>query len=185
MAKAAYQKLKVLQIIRFLVMNSDKKHPVKISDIIEYLAVQGISTERKTIYDDINALRTHGYNIIYTGRGNGSGYYLDDRSYEEIELKMMPVWTRRAFGETSGGRECVAIRFERGLEGEVRLRVGHEADLITDGTDFFVVHVNVVVGPAFFAWVIGFGSRAKIVRPAKVVEQMRSHISAVAADYSA
>lgn len=185
MAKTAFQKLKVLHIIRFLVMNSDENHPVKISDIIAYLAAQGISAERKSIYNDMDALRTCGYNIIFTGRGNGSGYYLDDRNCDEIELKLLPLWSRRAFGTTAKGRECVTIRFENRLAEAVQMLVGSETCMVVDGPDNFVIQLNVVVGPAFFAWVSGFGSGAKIVKPAKVVEQMRCHISAVAAGYSA
>ncbi|MBR5381621.1 MAG: hypothetical protein IK136_03270 [Oscillospiraceae bacterium] len=40
-----------------------------------------------------------------------------------------------------------------------------------------------VVSPQFFAWVTGFGAKAKIVAPPEVVDRMRGHINTVAAMY--
>ena len=53
MARSSYQKLKPLYIMNYLLQNSDEEHPVTIKQIVEYLGAQGISAERKSIYDDI------------------------------------------------------------------------------------------------------------------------------------
>ena len=55
MARSSYQKLKPLYIMNYLLQNSDEEHPVTIKQIVEYLGAQGISAERKSIYDDIMA----------------------------------------------------------------------------------------------------------------------------------
>lgn len=49
----------------YLLQNSDEEHPVTIKQIVEYLGAQGISAERKSIYDDIEALRFYGLDIIH------------------------------------------------------------------------------------------------------------------------
>ena len=57
MPKSSNQKLKLLYIIRTLMEISDERHPVSTAKIIEMLSRNGISAERKSIYDDIEALK--------------------------------------------------------------------------------------------------------------------------------
>ena len=56
MARSSYQKLKPLYIMNYLLQNTDEDHSVTVNQIISYLASQGISAERKSIYSDIEAL---------------------------------------------------------------------------------------------------------------------------------
>lgn len=88
MAKSANQKLKLLYLIRFLMQNSDENHPVGMSEIIAELARNGISAERKSIYDDIEALRLFGFDIIQV-KGRSGGYYIGERDFELPELKLL------------------------------------------------------------------------------------------------
>ena len=48
MAKSSNQKLKLLYLLRYLMQHSDEAHPVSMAQIIEELARNGISAERKT-----------------------------------------------------------------------------------------------------------------------------------------
>ena len=64
MAKSSNQKLKLLYIMRFLLNKSDEEHPVSIADIIAELSRYGISAERKSLYDDIEALTVYGLDIV-------------------------------------------------------------------------------------------------------------------------
>ena len=57
MAKSSRQKLKLLYIMKLLMERTDEEHSVTVPEMIEYLASQGISAERKSIYDDIETLR--------------------------------------------------------------------------------------------------------------------------------
>ena len=52
-------------------------------------------------------------------------------------------------------------------------RFGKETMLIPDGEEYFLFTVNVAVSPMFLSWVIGFGSKAKILHPQSVVEECR------------
>lgn len=89
MARSAYQKLKPLYIMNYLLQNSDEEHMVSVSQLIDYLAAQGIASERKSIYDDIEALRFFGIDIVQGGTGKNIGYYIANRSFELPELKLL------------------------------------------------------------------------------------------------
>ena len=71
MAKSSNQKLKLLYLVRYLMQFSDEEHPVSTAQIIEELARNDISAERKSIYDDIEALRNFGVDIIQVKGKNG------------------------------------------------------------------------------------------------------------------
>lgn len=88
MAKSANQKLKLLYLLRFLMQHSDEEHPVSMSQIIEELARNGISAERKSIYDDIEALGIFGVDVVQL-KGKNGGYYIGARDFELPELKLL------------------------------------------------------------------------------------------------
>ena len=85
MARSANQKLKLLVIRDFLLRFSDQDHPVTIPQIIGELARRDIRAERKSIYDDLEALRVYGMDIVQS-RGN---YYVGQRHFETPELKLL------------------------------------------------------------------------------------------------
>ena len=89
MAKSAGQKLKLLYILKLLTENSDENHPVSTADIISYLESNGIHSERKSIYDDIEKLCDFGYDIIQVQSRLGGGYYMAGREFELAELKLL------------------------------------------------------------------------------------------------
>ena len=66
MARSSLQKLKILYVMDFLLKNSDENHPVTVAELISYLESYDISAERKSIYDDIEALCSYGMDIIKT-----------------------------------------------------------------------------------------------------------------------
>ena len=86
MAKGANQKKKLFCVLELLERESDELHPVSTERIIEYLAANDIRAERKSIYDDMQALQEMGYDVISSGR---KGYYLGAREFELAELKLL------------------------------------------------------------------------------------------------
>ena len=86
MAKGANQKKKLFCILELLERESDELHPVATERIIEYLAANDISAERKSIYDDVQVLQELGYDVISCGR---KGYCLGAREFELAELKLL------------------------------------------------------------------------------------------------
>lgn len=89
MPKSAGQKLKLLYLVKYLTENTDENHPASTAALISYLDSQGISSERKSIYDDIAKLTEFGYDIIQVQNRNGGGYYLAAREFELAELKLL------------------------------------------------------------------------------------------------
>lgn len=69
MAKSEKQKLKLLYIIQCLMEKTDEEHAVTTQEIIDYLALQGITAERKSIYTDIDLLIDFGMDIIKNRSG--------------------------------------------------------------------------------------------------------------------
>ncbi len=86
MAKGANQKKKLFCILELLEHESDELHPVSTERIIEFLAANAISAERKSIYDDMQVLQDLGYDVVSCGR---KGYYLGAREFELAELKLL------------------------------------------------------------------------------------------------
>ena len=88
MARSANQKLKLLYLLRFLQRQSDERHPVTVADMIEELSQHDIAAERKSIYDDLETLRSFGADIVQQ-RGKQTGYYIGQRDFELPELKLL------------------------------------------------------------------------------------------------
>ena len=328
MARSSFQKMKILYVMQYLLHDSDENHPRSIAEIIAALDGHGIAAERKSIYDDIECLREYGLDVIQTGTGRNTGYYVASRNFELPELKLlvdsvqsskfithkktfelikkiesltsvydaqalrrqvyvtnriktmnesiyynvdeihrgiaenkkirfhyfeytvkkerrfrrdgawyesspfalswddenyylvgfdsevgrikhfrvdkmadicameeprdgqdiyealdMGVYAQKTFGMFTGQETSIRLRFENDLVGAVLDRLGREIMLIPDGESHFTVHTNVVVSPQFFAWVLGFGNKAKILGPEQVVAGIQEHIRSVAALY--
>lgn len=88
MPRGENQKKKLILILRYLQQKSDEDHPVSMSRLIDYLESEGIHAERKSIYDDMEALRDLGYDIICI-KGRSGGYFLGERDFELAELKIL------------------------------------------------------------------------------------------------
>lgn len=88
MPKSEKQKQKLLYIIQFLMEKTDESHIVTTQEIIDYLSLQGISAERKSIYDDIDTLVEYGMDIEKV-KTRPAGYQLVNRRFELAELKLL------------------------------------------------------------------------------------------------
>ena len=88
MPRNPYQKLKLLYIKDYLERYSDEEHPVSVRELIAHLEKNGVSAERKSVYDDIECLRDFGLDIVNV-KGKQNGYYLASREFEMPELKLL------------------------------------------------------------------------------------------------
>ena len=66
MPKSPNQKLKLLYLMEILLQQTDERHPMTVPEMIAQLAQRGVSAERKSIYGDLEALRTFGLDIVQT-----------------------------------------------------------------------------------------------------------------------
>jgi len=88
MPKSPNQKLKLLYLMKILLTETDEKHVLTVGELISKLAALGISAERKTVYDDIEALRQFGLDIVAV-KSKSYGYYIAGRDFELPELKLL------------------------------------------------------------------------------------------------
>ena len=88
MPKAPQQKRKLFILKQFLEQQTDEQHTVTAQDMMAELARWGISAERKSIYDDMEALRSFGMDI-HCRRGRAGGWFLGQRDFELPELKLL------------------------------------------------------------------------------------------------
>lgn len=82
------QKLKLLYLYRIFMKQTDEEHSLTVSELIEELGEYGISVERKTLYNDIQMLKTFGMDILMNN-GKQYSYYLASRDFELPELKLL------------------------------------------------------------------------------------------------
>lgn len=88
MAKSPNQKLKLLYLMRILLTKTDENHPMTVAEMIAALAEYDVSAERKSIYDDLEALRLFGLDVVQT-KTKTTGYYIGSRDFELPELKLL------------------------------------------------------------------------------------------------
>ena len=88
MPKQEGQKSKLLTLLRILEQKTDEEHLLNVPQLVQLLEQQGILAERKSIYSDIETLRSLGFDIQLR-RGRGGGYWLASRTFELSELKLL------------------------------------------------------------------------------------------------
>ena len=88
MAKSANQKTKLLQLARMLLERTDEDHPITVPQIIGELERCDIRAERKSIYDDLEALRSFGLDV-QSRKGKSPGWFIGSREFELPELKLL------------------------------------------------------------------------------------------------
>lgn len=95
MAARRGQKIKLFYIIDILKKHSDEEHPITATEICEKLLLNGVTAERKAIYDDINQLVDYGFDIIRTHTPR-SGFFLGSREFEIPEIYLLSDAVRSA-----------------------------------------------------------------------------------------
>lgn len=89
MAKTSNQKLKLLYLMKILTEKTDDTHSMTLQEIQSALASHGITAERKSLYDDIEALRNYGIDIIGEAKNRSFEYHIGERQFELAELKLL------------------------------------------------------------------------------------------------
>ncbi len=82
-------KSRVLFLLRFLFENTDDEHCFSTNDLIQILAENGFSANRKTVRDDVEMLCDAGYEILVDKDGKSNYYHFGTRTFELPELKML------------------------------------------------------------------------------------------------
>lgn len=150
-----------------------------------------------TTVNPFKTLINDGFFYLLTYNGKKVITYRIDRMREVRELSTdrefelafqenvnLDNYTQRVFSMFGGQREQVVIRF-------LDLRLDTVVDQFgTLGVKYekvderhFTVQAEVEISDMFYAWVCGFGRRAKILEPPQVVEGMREFVHKISAMY--
>ncbi len=90
----------------------------------------------------------------------------------ELTGKALVDHANRLFQMYSGDAVDVKLQFHNSLINVVIDRFGKDTMLIPDGQEYFNFTVRVAVSPMFLSWVMGFGSKAKILYPQSVADEL-------------
>jgi predicted DNA-binding transcriptional regulator YafY len=88
MSKLPNQKLKLLYLLKILMEKTDTEHTLTVPEMINELQKYNITAERKSIYDDIEALKTFGVDILCR-KSRTYDYYIASRTFQLAELKLL------------------------------------------------------------------------------------------------
>jgi len=175
MAKSPGQKQKLLYLAKIFSESSDESHALTISELIELLGGYGVHAERKTLYADIEALRTFGMDIVMC-KTDRTRYYLGSREFELAELKLLVdaiqssrFITRKKSGEliqklgrlTSSHNASLLIRniYVSGRSKSHNESVYYNIDALHTA-----VSSNRKITFRYFTWSLDFNSPSRITR---------------------
>ncbi|MBQ9985103.1 MAG: WYL domain-containing protein [Oscillospiraceae bacterium] len=133
------------------------------------------------------------YLITYKQKYGRYVHYRVDRM-ESIELTEnerclgdedfdLSAHSKRVFHMFNGSETEVTVKFANELVGVVYDRFGVDIPIIKTDENHFTCRVKVAVSPHFLSWIISFGSRAKILAPQNVVDELRALVGSIAKMY--
>lgn len=94
----------------------------------------------------------------------------------------MAIYSKEVFGMYGGESAAVVLECDNSLAGVIIDRFGTDVSMFP-GADGFRASVRVMVSPTFISWLIGFGSKMKVISPQWVVDSVRGTLSEVAGLY--
>ncbi len=83
------QKLKLLYLAKIMQEQTDDSHALTMPEIIAELGKYDIEAQRKSVYDDLDALDLFGIEILKYQEGFRTYYHCGDRDFEIAELKLL------------------------------------------------------------------------------------------------
>lgn len=89
MPKGANQKLKLYYLAKIMVEKTDDEHFLTMPQIRKHLEVYGVTADRKSLYDDMEALRVLGIDVIGEQEGRNYYYHVGSKHFELAELKLL------------------------------------------------------------------------------------------------
>ena len=89
MPKGKQQKLKLYYLSRIMTEKTDDEHGLSMKEIQMRLAEYGCTADRKSLYDDLEALRVLGIDIIGEPVGGGYLYHVGKKQFDIAELKLL------------------------------------------------------------------------------------------------
>ena len=194
MAKSCNQKGKILYLERML-SETTSESPVSMQEILAKLEEQGIRAERKSIYDDLEALRDFGMEIHYR-RGRAGGYYAEkkeitsDMPAEQTVTESRPKDQNTAVSvavpvpnKNGENKKEIRLLCQNSAKKKIQRAFGTEISCKVKSEETFTVTVETVIDKAFFGWLASMGRNVHILKPKKAAVAYRDYLKNIAKDY--
>lgn len=209
MAKSRNQKGKIL-VLEHLLMKTSESQIVTMQEILDKLMEYGITAERKSIYDDIEALREFGLDVRYK-RGRPGGYYLlngsaeaesvttvcaeekvsekveDIQSVANEEKKNVPTVIKveniLCKDEIQDTEKTIKLQCNGVRQKEIKDYFGSYGEYKLKESGSFQVTIPMVAGPKFYGWLTTMGKDVHILKPKKAAVSYRDYLKGIAKEY--
>lgn len=209
MAKSRNQKGKIL-VLEHLLMKTSESQIVTMQEILDKLMEYGITAERKSIYDDIEALREFGLDVRYK-RGRPGGYYLlngsaeaesvttvcaeekvsekseDIQSVVNEEKKNVPTVIKveniLCKDEIQDTEKTIKLQCNGVRQKEIRDYFGSYGEYKLKESGSLQVTIPMVAGPKFYGWLTTMGKDVHILKPKKAAVSYRDYLKGIAKEY--
>lgn len=79
---------RILMLYKWLNEETDPDHPITSKEILDRWGGMGITTDRRSVYKDVETLKEIGVEV-YSCRGAYNSYYIGEKSFSLAELKIM------------------------------------------------------------------------------------------------
>ncbi|MCR4756174.1 MAG: WYL domain-containing protein [Butyrivibrio sp.] len=89
MSKGTNQKLKLYYLAKIMISKTDDDHYLTMPQIKDLLEDYGVTADRKSLYDDMEALRTLGIDVLLEHEGKNYYYHVGSKHFELAELKLL------------------------------------------------------------------------------------------------
>ncbi|MCR5267743.1 MAG: WYL domain-containing protein [Lachnospiraceae bacterium] len=89
MPKGSKQKLKLYYLAQIMLRKTDDEHMITMPEIKKALEAYDVTADRKSLYDDMEALRTLGIDVIGEKEGRNFFYHVGSKHFEIAELKLL------------------------------------------------------------------------------------------------
>ena len=89
MPKGTNQKFKLYYLARIMTEKTDDEHMITMPEIRAELEAYGCTADRKSLYDDLEALKVLGIDVIGEKVGRNYYYHVGSKQFEIAELKLL------------------------------------------------------------------------------------------------
>ena len=186
------QKLRTLYLMEIMLKRTDDEHMLNASELCTILDQEyGISTDRRTIYTEMEILDKFGLDIQQK-KGKCPGYYIGVREFELPELKLLvdavqssKFITEKKSKELIQKLEKLCCKSDADMLSKYVFIVNRpktENETVYYNVDY-IHRVPVSVSTQFFGWLTGIGSGMRIVGPEEVRQQYKEYLQDVIQNY--
>lgn len=199
MAKTVNQKGKILYLEKIL-KETQEGHPYSMQEILDRLTGYGIKAERKSIYDDMEVLRSFGMDIRFK-RGKSAGYYVVESEKTDEAGKFIDS---EASGEGASGKgqadgrapfwllplldlneddKPLKLVCQEERKAEIVAVLGENAQYREKDGKTFTALFLAKETPEFFGWLTKMGRDVVLTKPKKSVQAYREYLKGILKEY--